>query len=244
MNVARFVAALRAEQAADRRLWIHAQTGLQMLRVPAGTALLGEPAVSVEVAAFSLSRHPVTNAQYAVFLQATSHQPTAPEGFPAHWPAPGTPPPDRLDHPVVQVSWLDAMAYCDWAGLLLPTESMWEKAARGTDGRRYPWGDEPPWRRLAVAQIYCDQTAPVGSYPRTRTATGCEDMIGNVSEWCSPEEPPRSEVSEPSAPSHPIRGCSFMQKSLSHGQMTAAHRRRLGASRRTRWVGFRPAARC
>lgn len=240
----RFIAALRAEQAADRRLWMHALTGLEMIEVAAGSALLGEPMTSVEIASFSLSRHPVTNEQYAAFLSATGHRPSDPVGFLSHWPARGIPPADRLDHPVVQVSWLDASAYCDWAGLMLPTEWMWEKAARGVDGRRYPWGNEPPLRRLAVAQVYSDQTAPVGSHPRTRTATGCEDLIGNVSEWCGPEGPSPADDTQPPTLSQPIRGCAFMQKSFNRGQMTAAYRRKLVMTQRTAGVGFRPAKRC
>ena len=84
---------------------------------------------------------------------------------------------------MVWVSYIDALPYCRWAGLTLPTEWLWEKAARGRDGRPYPWGNA-----LAVggasANVRCDGHSPVGSYPRTRTAYGCEDMIGNVSEWC------------------------------------------------------------
>ena len=101
-------------------------------------------------------------------------------------------------HPVVQVSARDAAAYCAWRGLRLPTEREWEFAARGTDGRRYPWGDQPPGeggsRRANYGAENCCaadasdgflRTAPVGSFPVGRSPFGLEDMAGNVWEWTS-----------------------------------------------------------
>ena len=101
-------------------------------------------------------------------------------------------------HPVVQVSARDAAAYCAWRGLRLPTEREWEFAARGTDGRRYPWGNQPPGeggsRRANYGAENCCaadasdgflRTAPVGSFPVGRSPFGLEDMAGNVWEWTS-----------------------------------------------------------
>lgn len=85
---------------------------------------------------------------------------------------------------MVFVSYIDSLHYCEWAGLSLPTEWLWEKAARGSDGRPYPWGDAVPTTNLG--NIVRRGTRPVGSYPGTRTPYGCEDLIGNVSEWCLP----------------------------------------------------------
>jgi len=116
----------------DRLVW--EQDGKEMVRVPAGPFLYGEDRREVELPEFWIDRTPVTNAEYARFVAATGRKP------PQHWQ--GQTPPERIaDHPVVHVSWRDAVAYAGWAGKRLPTEEEWEKAARSIDGREYPWGD-------------------------------------------------------------------------------------------------------
>ncbi len=90
------------------------------------------------------------------------------------------------NHPIVNVSWEDASAYAQWAGATLPTEAQWEKAARGPDGRLFPWGDyvESVKRRSATLNDE-EQTKPVGSYPEVSSPYGAQDMTGNVWQWCA-----------------------------------------------------------
>jgi hypothetical protein len=147
------------------------KTGLVMIRVPAGSYLYGEDKQPSFLPEFWIAKTPVTDAHYARFTAATGHDRER------IW-VPG-----KEDHPVCSISWDDAVAYAKWAGMQLPTEEQWEKAARGTDGREYPWGNE--W------QQYCNtmeagiiDTTPVGYYsPFGDSPYGCVDMSGNVWEW-------------------------------------------------------------
>ena len=102
--------------------------------IPAGPFPYGESGELRYLPPFSIDRWPVTVALYGEFLDATGHP--APAGF-----GPLVLDPERREHPVTRVSWFDARAYCEWRGRRLPTEEEWEKAARGTDEREYPWGD-------------------------------------------------------------------------------------------------------
>lgn len=168
---------------------IHEKTGIELMRIPAGPFLFGstdedkeayddeKPQRTVELPEYWISRYPLTNAQYKRFVDATGHEP------PLHWE--GTnPPPKNLKHPVVYISWDDAKAFCDWAGLALPSEEEWEKAARGTDGRIWPWGNEPPTDRHGNFNGADGHTTPAGRYsPLGDSPYGCADMAGNVWEW-------------------------------------------------------------
>jgi formylglycine-generating enzyme required for sulfatase activity len=159
------------------------------------------PRHRVDVDPFYLDKHEVTNAQFERFVRAAGHRTTAERegwGFAyrqqdgkwqwlktdgANWRSPSGPGSTApADHPVVQVSWEDAVAYCKWAGKRLPTEAEWEKAARGTDGRRYPWGETWDPSR-ANGNMTVKTTTPVGSYPTGVSLFGVHDMAGNVSEW-------------------------------------------------------------
>lgn len=99
---------------------------------------------------------------------------------------------NQPDHPVVGVSYYEAEAYAKWAGKRLPTEKEWERAARGTDGREYPWGDQFDQERCNTAESSHGMTTPVTRYPNDVSPVGCYDLAGNVWEWTAS----RSEVGE------------------------------------------------
>ncbi len=190
--------------------WENLQDGSVLVLVPAGPFLMGSarpeesPSGLVEVEGCFISKHAVTNEQFRRFVEATGHRTDAEwsgssqawtgtrwEDVPgACWAAPQGPGSTALpDHPVVHVTWNDAMTYAKWAGLRLPTEAEWEKSARGTDGRDYPWGHE--WLdgmcRSSVGGVFGSSggTAPVGTFPSGGSPFGCLDVAGNVWEWCS-----------------------------------------------------------
>lgn len=153
-----------------------------MVVVPAGWFLMGQddgrrsnrPQRQVYLDTFAIDRTEVTVAAYALFVQETGYQP---KGWdPASVEA-------RADEPVVGVLWRDADAYCRWLGQRLPTEAQWEKAARGTDGRRYPWGDAWDSSRANTQESGRDGPLPVGSFPQGASPYGALDMAGNVAEW-------------------------------------------------------------
>ena len=132
------------------------------------------PQHEVNLPAFRIARVPVTNEQYEQFVDATGH------ATPEHW-THGRIPAGQEQHPVGNVTWDDAQAFCKWAGVRLPAEAEWEKAARGTDGRLYPWGNEPPTAERC--NVNSGPTTPVGSYPKGASPYGVLDMAGNVWEW-------------------------------------------------------------
>lgn len=136
-----------------------------------------QPQRRVNLEGFYIDRYEVTNKEYKRFVEAAQYP-----DYPAHW-VDGTYPEGLADHPVTNVKWAQAMAYALWARKLLPTEEQWEKAARGTDGRIYPWGNE---YAKGMANLEIDgarQTAPVGTYPKDVSPFGVNDMAGNVMEW-------------------------------------------------------------
>jgi len=136
-----------------------------------------QPQHKVYLDAFYIDKTEVTNAEYKRFVDATGHR------APDHW-TNGQIPAGLENHPVVNVSWEDAAAYAQWAGKRLPTEAEWEKAARGTDGRLFPWGNNA-WGLANTRESGPHTTTPVGSYPDYASPYGCLDMAGNVWEWCA-----------------------------------------------------------
>lgn len=195
--------------------------GKEMVHIPAGEFLYGDNLERVYLPEFWIDKTPVTNRQFARFVQATGYKTTAEQTgigcantgekwedvVGADWQHPGGPATDihdKADHPVVQVSWADAAAYAAWAGKRLPTEQEWEKAARGTDGRLYPWGNQMPTHALCNFDKYEKGTTPVGqSSPQGDSPYGCVDMAGNVWEWTSSDDEKDGKVLRGGGWSHP-----------------------------------------
>jgi formylglycine-generating enzyme required for sulfatase activity len=183
----------------------HPKDGSPLVLVPAGIFLMGQahndflaedhekPMREVYLGAFWIDIYPVTNARFARFLEAGGYeQPTwwSADGWawknrlqwrqPLQWGQPGW---DGPDQPVAGVSWYEADAYARWAGRRLPTDAEWEKAARGTDARRYPWGENWPTGDLANFDNRVGRSTPVGLYRDGVSPFGCYDMAGNVNNW-------------------------------------------------------------
>jgi len=135
------------------------------------------PERKVHLDAFYIDRYEVTNAEYRRFIEATQFP-----MLPSHW-QDGAFPEAIASHPVTNVTWAEAWAYAAWAGKQLPTEAQWEKAARGTDGRLYAWGNDYAKGKTNVGIDGRRETAPVGSYPEDQSPYGAFDMTGNVMEW-------------------------------------------------------------
>ena len=171
--------------------------GSEMVLIPSGAFRMGREGSEheVQLPAFRISTHEVTNEQWKLFVDAK------PEWrkdridhkrhngrYLSHWTG-NSHPPELAKHPVVYVSWFAAAAYCEWAGGRLPNEAEWEKAARGTEGRKFPWGNTwDPSRCNSRGNKGSDtfgQTAPVGSFLAGASPYGLLDMAGNVWEWTS-----------------------------------------------------------
>lgn len=195
--------------------------GSEMVLVPGGDFLMGPKRRKIYLDAFYLDRHPVTNKQFQTFLDVTGYRPsdTSARRFLSHW-SNGKIPKGQEDHPVVFISWNDARAYATWAGKSLPTEAQWEKAARGVDGRKFPWGREAPDSKRANFGRTARGPSSVGSHRSGASPFGIEDMAGNVWEWCEdvddpefyrrgPTHNPRNVIRD-TQPRYVLRGGSWM----------------------------------
>lgn len=161
-----------------------------MVYVSEGDFLMGSnhghsdqaPALKIPLKAFFIDITPVTNRDYAKFVEATDHAP------PTSWKTLSFPPGEG-DLPVTGVTWQDAVDYAAWVGKRLPSEAEWEKAARGVDGRTFPWGNkrESAYANWSGNPAFFGKASikPVGAFPNDKSPYGCLDMAGNVSEWTS-----------------------------------------------------------
>jgi iron(II)-dependent oxidoreductase len=173
-----------------------------MIMMPAGAFTMGRddgpederPAHQLTLPAFHIDRLPVTNAQFAEFLNVRGHSTAKGERFYDYddgdariHPVNGKYVADKgyENHPVVEPSWLGAREYCAWRGKRLPSEAEWEKAARGTDARRYPWGNEIPTRTRAQFGARFNDTAPVENFNAGASPYGVLGMAGNAWHWVS-----------------------------------------------------------
>jgi formylglycine-generating enzyme required for sulfatase activity len=172
-----------------------------MVLIPEGSFLMGSrqsdgrigfeigidelPQQEVALQGFYIDRYEVTVAQYKKFLDATGRKPPTDPRFPEiyPWGRGEEPPKELMNHPVIYVTWSDANAYCRWVGKRLPTEAEWEKAARGTDGRFWPWGNKFDSKKANVREYGARGTLEVGSFPDGVSPYGVYDMAGNVAEW-------------------------------------------------------------
>lgn len=175
----------------EEYLWL--KDSSVVVKIPAGSFIMGSkdgendelPEHKVTLEEFYIDKYEVTRRQYKEFCNATGRDDYGLDG--------------RPNVPVVWVTWADARAYAAWAGKRLPSEAEWEKAARGVDGRKYPWGNSDPnggtcsfadpnsREKLAYRKAGDGYPpgAPVGSYPKDASPYGTMDMAGNVSEWCA-----------------------------------------------------------
>ena len=234
--------------------------GAPLKLIPAGEFLMGTslsnrdggrdeyPERQIFLNAFYMDTFEVTNGRYLEFIKATGHR------LPEHprdkkltlWQG-ATVPETFREHPVVNADWHDAEAYCTWAGRRLPTEAEWERAARGTTGRRFPWGDMEPTRTLAN---YLNQwrngggLEPVGSHPQGASQEGVQDLQGNVWEWVDdwydPHSYEKGPVRNPKGPSQGtrkvIRGSGWESEAP---LLRSAHRLSSDPRNRNHSLGFR-----
>lgn len=261
----------------------HNKTGIILIKIPAGEFWMGSaagegydderPQHKVYLDEYYIGKYEITNEQFEKFVRETGYKTDAEKegkGYTyedgkleersgrswRYYYSAG-----REKHPVVLVSWNDAKAFCDWAGLRLPTEAEWEKAARGTDARKYPWGNtwdgskcvswETDISLLRSKTGYVDMgsgrsTTPVGSFSNV-SAYGCHDMAGNIWEWCndwygsgyystSPYQNPKGPVS---GAGRVLRGGSWIDESA---RCRSANRNRAEPSYRYSGDGFRVAS--
>lgn len=168
-----------------------------MAWIPQGEFIMGSdeqmdesPRRVVPVAGYYIDRYEVTNGEYLNFVEHTGYF------KPVIW-TNGKIPDGKINHPVTGISWKDAKEYATWVGKRLPTEVEWEKAARGSDGRIYPWGNEFSPNVCNSLESALNGTTEVGSFPGGKSLYECFDMAGNVLEWTADVYAPYPNGREP-----------------------------------------------
>lgn len=220
--------------------------GAPAVRVPAGSFVMGDdensPRREIFVDSFYMDKYEVTVGRYAKFLEATGNI-----GAPEEWENVNLQRDSEL--PVVGVDWRDAAGYCQWAGRRLPTEAEWERAARGNDERKYPWGNDAPTAESArygkryTNPVYQDGVARVGSYVKDASPFGIFDLAGNVTEWVADwysESFPAGEARNPKGPesgtSKVLRGGGWYDPAE---RISVTKRWHASPSNRSDSIGFR-----
>ena len=213
---------------------ISTKDGMTQIHIPAGAFIMGamdvyrendeQPPHEVKLDSYWIDQVEVTNGMYELCVNAGVCRPPREIRSDNREEYFGNP--EFRDYPVVNVAWLDANAYCQWAERRLPTEAEWEHAARGDDKRNYPWGDEPPNEFNSNSQNIVGDTTRVGSYAEGASPFGVLDMAGNVWEWVADRYQPnyykKSPLENPQGPSaeevqnlyRVIRGGSFQEDGI------------------------------
>ena len=243
--LALIVVALPAWYWLTHRSAVTTKDGAPVVPIEAGVFTMGDdensPQREVYVSRFYIDRFEITTARYAEFMKANGSLAAPDEWERVKLPAQG-------ELPVIGVSWRDAVAYCRWAGRRLPTESEWEKAARDSDARTYPWGkDEPSPERATYAgsaeDAYEGGLTPVGAHATGRSREGVDDLAGNVYEWVNDrfsESFPHDDVRDPAGPEtgdgRVLRGSGWHDPAQ---RLDAARRYHATEDNRADDIGFR-----
>jgi formylglycine-generating enzyme required for sulfatase activity len=240
---------------AELRVNLGGGVDMEFMRIPAGEFWMGsdpqvddraqaaeQPRHKVYLDEYLVGKYPVTVAQFGAFLKAS--------GYKWSWMS-AEEMVEKKDHPVVEVSWEDAHTFCEWVSKVsgckvrLPSEAEWEKAARGTDGRIYPWGNEAPDENRCNYASNVGTTTPVGKYsPQGDSPYGCADMGGNVYDWVADwfdenyykNSPARNPAGSLQGQYRVLRGGSW---GLNDYHVRAAHRGGVVPSFRFYIYGFR-----
>ncbi len=234
------------------------------VRIPEGEFIMGSdkytnerPQQKIHLDSYHMDKFLVTNKDFRQFIEATGYQTDAEKAgygsvrFGYRWkkvPGANWKSPDghtsieaKENHPVTQVSYNDALAYCQWKGKDLPTEAQWEKAARGAQGNEYPWGNSEPDDTLANFGDIIGTTTPVDRYEKGKSPYGVYDMAGNVYQWCKDfwstgERESKNPVGPSDGAEYVVKGGSFI---VGVDNLRSAHRDRYKSDYSSYLFGFR-----